>query len=366
MKTLLKKPMLRIVSIGIILTSLLCVNIPLVNKSYPVTSLAIEELYYDSELESMYIPSDGYVQAYLFYNCTKLKEINVSPDNPMYTSIDGVLFSKDETVLIRYPLGRQETSYVIPESVTVIGKNAFSNDQNLTDIIIHDNITRIGSSAFSASAYLKSQPDGVFYVGNYACGYKGSHYLDGAPFSIVLKEGTIGVSDYAFSNKRQIIDVTLPESLEWIGEGAFENTGMTNVVIPKNVTRIVLGAFHPGYNLEIPMTICGYKDSAAEAYAKELGHPFVVLNAINEPFSIGDIDGNRIVDAADAAHALRIYALTQTGKNVSLSYDERALLAADVDKNNVIDGMDAAKILAYYAHVQTGRKKTPEEFFGKN
>ena len=82
-------------------------------------------------------------------------------------------------------------------------------------------------------------------------------------------------------------------------------------------------------------------------------------------FNIGDIDNNKVVDTADASHALRIYALIQTGKNINAYYNERALLAADADNNSVVDAADAAKILGYYAYVQTGGKKSAEEFFAK-
>jgi hypothetical protein len=51
--------------------------------------------------------------------------LDVSPDNPNYSSIDGVLFNKHKTVLIQYPLHKKDTAFTIPESVTTIGPYAF-------------------------------------------------------------------------------------------------------------------------------------------------------------------------------------------------------------------------------------------------
>ena len=71
---------------------------------------------------------------YAFDNCTSLTSINVEEGNTNYSSQDGVLFNKDKTKLIRYPIGNTRTSYIIPNSVTSIGESAFYECKDLTDI----------------------------------------------------------------------------------------------------------------------------------------------------------------------------------------------------------------------------------------
>ena len=61
-----------------------------------------------------------------FYYCTALTEIQVSENNNTYQAIDGVLLSKDGTLLHTYPAGKPDTSYIIPDSVTSIGNSAFA------------------------------------------------------------------------------------------------------------------------------------------------------------------------------------------------------------------------------------------------
>lgn len=54
-----------------------------------------------------------------------LIDINVDDDNPNYSSIDGVLCSKDKKKLIVYPSGRHAETYILPDSIEVIDINAF-------------------------------------------------------------------------------------------------------------------------------------------------------------------------------------------------------------------------------------------------
>ena len=59
-----------------------------------------------------------------FYGCTSLTTITVDPLNASYSSVDGVLFDKNRTTLIRCP-GGKVGSYIVPDSVTSIGNEAF-------------------------------------------------------------------------------------------------------------------------------------------------------------------------------------------------------------------------------------------------
>jgi hypothetical protein len=61
-----------------------------------------------------------------FKGCTSLESIEVDEDNPAMKSIDGVLFNKNISKLYAYPAGKKAGSYVVPESVTWVGMNAFN------------------------------------------------------------------------------------------------------------------------------------------------------------------------------------------------------------------------------------------------
>ena len=72
----------------------------------------------------------------------KLLNIIVDPKNKYFSSVDGVLFNKNKTVLIRYPDGKKDKSYTMPNSVTQIVRDAFYKAQ-LKELIITENVTEI-------------------------------------------------------------------------------------------------------------------------------------------------------------------------------------------------------------------------------
>jgi len=82
--------------------------------------------------------------------------INVSESNLNYKSIDGVIYNKTGTELIRYPEGNSRTFYKIPDSVTSVGDYAFFNCENLAEIEIPYSVNMIKYSAFAGCSSLLS------------------------------------------------------------------------------------------------------------------------------------------------------------------------------------------------------------------
>src|SRR5689334_19258339 len=75
----------------------------------------------------------------VFYGCTSLTNFSVDAANPVYSSLDGVLFNKAQTALIIFPPGRG--SYVIPDGVTGIAEKAFYACTSLTNVTIGNSVT---------------------------------------------------------------------------------------------------------------------------------------------------------------------------------------------------------------------------------
>jgi len=93
--------------------------------------------------------------------CTSLSRIDVNPLNPSYSSLDGVLFNKDQTGLIRYPEGKVG-SYTFPNTVISVDSLAFFLCTGLTSVTIPDSVASIGDYAFSHCRGLTS----VYFAGN--------------------------------------------------------------------------------------------------------------------------------------------------------------------------------------------------------
>jgi len=87
----------------------------------------------------------------VFGNCKSLTAVNVEADNPAYSSVDGVLFNKNQTALIQYPAGKAESQYTIPNSVTSIGNWAFASCYGLTGVYFQGNAASFGWGAFGNS-----------------------------------------------------------------------------------------------------------------------------------------------------------------------------------------------------------------------
>ena len=90
-----------------------------------------------------------------FAGCKSLTNITVSKDNPKFSSVDGVLFSKDKKTLVLYP-GGKNGEYTIPKGVVSIGDGAFLYCEGLTNVTIPEGVTSIGAGAFFCCTGLTS------------------------------------------------------------------------------------------------------------------------------------------------------------------------------------------------------------------
>ena len=111
--------------------------------------------YDNTSIEKLYIPKNVN-EVYIEGKTSKryaLKELIVSEDNPNFTSVDGVLYSKDMKVLYYYPCDKSDEVFNVPEPVETIGAYpnttsswAFANCQNLKEINFNKNIKIINQS----------------------------------------------------------------------------------------------------------------------------------------------------------------------------------------------------------------------------
>lgn len=130
------------------------------------------------------------------------------------------------------------TSIVIPEKidgkpVRSIAGWAFENIPDVESITIPDSVYRIYGNNFYNSKWYQNLSDGPVYLGNVLHSYKGT-----APSSYTVKEGTVSISQSAFSGKTELTSVTLPESLLHIDNYAFSGSGLTGDIVEcKKVTK---------------------------------------------------------------------------------------------------------------------------------
>ncbi len=127
------------------------VAIPITVDSHIVVSINSYAFSENITLTSITIPASiSTIDIDVFAWCYALQEIKVDEKNTNYSSDSfGVLFNKDKTVLIRYPIGNERTSYTVPDSVTTISSSAFAYSDKLTTVTLGNSVTNIEYSAFS-------------------------------------------------------------------------------------------------------------------------------------------------------------------------------------------------------------------------
>ena len=134
-----------------------CTGLTSITIQNGVTSIGTGAFWNCTGLTSITIPSSvTSIGVNVFYGCSGLTDITVDSSNPSFCSESGVLFNKDKTTLIYYPLGKNDSSYTIPDGVTVIEQYAFYCNSKLTSVTIPSGVTSIGEMAFRECSGLTS------------------------------------------------------------------------------------------------------------------------------------------------------------------------------------------------------------------
>lgn len=210
----------------------------------------------------------------IFYLCDKLDTFKVDPNSTFFELLDGVLFSKDHTVLYCFP-PRLTSEYTVPDGTKIIGGGAFSGVTGLKSITLPQSLTRIenyafyfcrsiesislsrnvnyiGKYAFSATLSLKSitvDKDNVKYKDIKGVLYsKDGTVLLAYPFqfgeSYNVEDGCLEIADGTFLSCTGLRAVTLPATLQKIGNRAFERCSiMMELNLPASLKEIGKAAF---------------------------------------------------------------------------------------------------------------------------
>ena len=185
------------------------VVIPSTYNDLPVVRISELAFNWCDSLTSITIPgSVTKIDQNAFYKCTSLTSIIVEENNPIYKSIDGNLYFEnpyiqDGKALVQYAIGKTDTSFTIPDSVTEIYSSAFRDCTSLTSVVIPDSVTKINDLAFFSCTGLES----VHFGEN----------------SRLQKMGT-----QTFSHCTSLMTITIPDSVTEIGRDAFYNIGYSN------------------------------------------------------------------------------------------------------------------------------------------
>lgn len=129
-----------------------------------------------------------------FDNCQNLKNLSVETGNTAFIAEEGVLYTKDKSVLICFPAGKADEEFSVPAGVSKIENDAFYGCENLKSVSVSNGVTSIGEYSFGSCKSLTS---------------------------IDIPEGVTSIGDSCFYDCEALTSVTLPESLTQLGNWAF-------------------------------------------------------------------------------------------------------------------------------------------------
>lgn len=184
-----------------------------------------------------------------FENCDALRSFAVSASHPTLATVNGVLYSKDKTTLLRCPTGYP--GVLVPAAgVRIVGERAFANCTVLKQVTLPDGVTQLGA--------------------------------------------------YAFTECHSLTAVPLREGLQTIGRGAFSNCwALERLFIPQSVTSIGTNAFFhaddPYMSAPNPGTVIyGYAGTEAERYCRALETEGNRFCKVQQPQKLRQLYGNLI------------------------------------------------------------------------
>jgi hypothetical protein len=235
-----------------------CTNLADVTISNGVVGIG-NDTFSDCALSSITIPdSVTSIGDQVFDYCPNFTSITVESSNSVFSSTNGVLFNKNQTSLVLCP-ECISGSYIMPNTVTDIGDDAFFNCGSLTNISIDNAVINIESNAFAECWYLMNItiPSNVVNV-------------DGSAFDFCISLTEINVdtqnpnyssTDGVLYNKNQSTLIRYPpgsfngfydapNSVTNMLDYAFADCSLTNIAIPDSVTSVDAQAFDDCFELE--------------------------------------------------------------------------------------------------------------------
>lgn len=163
------------------------------NGEHPVVEIG-NEAFALSDAKYVRIPESVVkISTDALYAYVALENIFVDENNPVYKSVDGNLYSKDDKKIIRYAKAKKDTSLDIPNGVVEIGDFAFFGSKNLISVTISESVTKIGEWAFALGGLkVANIPNKVKTIGDYA--FDGCENLE----QVYISAGVTHIGENAF------------------------------------------------------------------------------------------------------------------------------------------------------------------------
>lgn len=175
-----------------------------------------------------------------FEGCLQMNSINVAEQNKYFCSVNGVLYNKQMTELLAYPVKKEDATYNVPAGVKYIGESAFQFCDALKEIILPEGLTGFGNFAFKncTSLSIINLPSSLASIS------EGAFSQCRSLASVDIPDKVRSIGNSAFMGCSALASPTLPMSLNSIGKFAFAScTSFSSVTIPAAVAEIGNGCW---------------------------------------------------------------------------------------------------------------------------
>lgn len=223
----------------------------------------------------------------VFDYCPSLISIEVDSENPILLSEDGILYNKEKSKLIAYPIGKENECFDVPQTVVEIGGKAFANAQKLASISFPSHIHKIGDGAFEWCGELTeiTLPEKLNIIGEYAFRGCGIRELS-IPSSVQI------IGNGAFMNCYQLEKAFFPDTVISLGKEMFAMCNiLKNVKLPNSLTSLPYGFFRDC--LEMNTFDCGQSIKEIGDYAFESCGMLSIFKGSKNLQKIGNYAFNR-------------------------------------------------------------------------
>ncbi len=219
-----------------------CKKLKDINLPDKITNIGRGTFWECRSLSSIYIGKNIVeIASDAFNRCSSLQRFEVDEQNNSFCSDNGVLFTKDKSILIRYPEAGFADVYNAPNGVVEIADNAFESCENIKEVILPKSLRIIGDHSFQFCKFKNIiLPPSLEVIKDDA--FQACSELT----SVSIPEGITSISPRAFFSCMKMNYLHLHSRIREIGGHAFAQCGLSvidsNIENPDNVK--VSGAFY--------------------------------------------------------------------------------------------------------------------------